>query len=102
MGGKDRRSLLMKMGYSIFNKVRIRIAEDNSWTCAYCFKTVYLKPARPEDLATIDHRIPVSRGGSWKRRNLTCACRFCNEEKGEMTDHEYRLYLFLIGRLRRC
>src|SRR5882757_5881022 len=102
MGGKhkDRRSILIRMGYPIFFKVRNRIAEDNSWRCSYCFIKVELKPSESEAsrLATIDHKIPLSRGGLWKRYNLTCACRGCNEDKGEMTDTEYRYYLFLMGR----
>lgn len=95
---KDRRSLLMKMGYSIYNKVRTRLADDHNWRCEYCEGPVFLIPHNSEDLATIDHKIPLSRGGGWKRYNLTCACRSCNEEKTNMTDDEYRFYLHLIGR----
>lgn len=95
---KDRRSLLMKMGYSIYNKVRTRLADDNNWRCSYCEIPVYLVPHYKEELATIDHRMPLSRGGVWKRYNLTCACRGCNEEKDSMTDDEYRFYKHLIGK----
>jgi 5-methylcytosine-specific restriction endonuclease McrA len=94
---KDRRSLLLKMGYSIYDKVRIRIADDRQWRCEYCDCPVFKVPDDSRDLATIDHRIPLSRGGVWKRYNLTCACRGCNEEKGSMTDDEYRFYRYLIG-----
>jgi 5-methylcytosine-specific restriction endonuclease McrA len=97
--GRDRRSLLMKMGYSIFSKVRNRIASDHDWKCFYCDSPVHLIPDSPEYLATIDHKIPLARGGEWKRYNLTCACRGCNEEKDNMTDVEYRFYLHLIGKL---
>src|SRR5258708_92402 len=76
---KDRRSLLMKMGYSIYDKVRRRLAQDNKWRCHYCHNPVYLIPYSSGDLATIDHKTPLGRGGNWKRYNLTCACRGCNE-----------------------
>lgn len=93
---KDRRSLLMKMGYSIYDRVRQKLAEDNAWHCYYCHEKVFLVPNDKEDLATIDHRVPLSRGGVWKRYNLTCACRGCNEDKDNMTDEEYRFYRHLI------
>jgi 5-methylcytosine-specific restriction endonuclease McrA len=95
---KDRRSLLMKMGYSIYSKVRMRLAEDNGWCCEYCNERVFLVPPIKEKLATIDHKVPLSRGGVWKRYNLTCSCRGCNEDKGDMTDNEYRYYLYLVRR----
>lgn len=94
-GGRKhvRRTLLMQMGYSVYDKVRRRIAEDNNWRCFYCDGPVFLVPADSRDLATIDHRVPLARGGSWKRFNLICACRGCNEDKDNMTENEYRLYL---------
>lgn len=89
----------MQMGYTIYDRVRTRIAEDNNWYCAYCYsqvtKTPYLNSSGL--LATIDHKFPLSRGGSWKRYNLTCCCRECNEEKDDMTDQEYRLYRHMCG-----
>lgn len=36
----------------------------------------------PEDLATIDHVIPLSKGGSNHVSNLVWSCRKCNEAKG--------------------
>lgn len=95
---RDRRHLLMKMGYSVYHKVRGRIAQDSNWKCDYCGSPVALVPDDPGKLATIDHRIPGSRGGTWKKYNLACACKQCNEEKCNMTDEEYRYYLILIGR----
>lgn len=32
--------------------------------------------------ATVDHVVPLSRGGSNGKRNKVFACRTCNEEKG--------------------
>lgn len=84
------RNLLIKMGWFVFDKVRRRIAQDCNWLCAYC-GTKVIAGARfsGQQLATIDHKIPLSRGGTWKRYNLTCACRGCNEAKGSMTAEEF-------------
>src|SRR4051812_26051509 len=97
---KDKRSLLMKMGYSVYDKVRCRLAKDHDWLCGYCGDTVVLRTEcqSGKNLATIEHKIPLSRGGGWKRFNLGCACRGCSNEKGNMTQEEYRFYLHFIGR----
>lgn len=79
----------MEMGYSIFSRVRDRIAEDCGWRCSYCGTEVSIKMGSGEKLATIDHKVPLSRGGTWKRYNLTCACHGCNQEKGDKTVEEF-------------
>jgi len=47
--------------------------ERDGYTCAYCGST--------EDL-TIDHIVPLSRGGAHSFDNLTVACGTCNNSKG--------------------
>lgn len=42
---------------------------------------------------TIDHKIPISRGGKYLMNNQVWACRHCNEEKGSRTHKEYLAYL---------
>lgn len=63
--------------------------------CHYCGGKVSrdVDESHP-DRATLDHRIPRSRGGSNARANIVLACRGCNERKGNMTDQEF-LGLFL-------
>lgn len=48
--------------------------------CTYCGSTTTL---------TIDHRVPLVRGGSNTLDNLTLACRPCNSRKGTRTDVEF-------------
>ena len=49
--------------------------------CEYCScQTTRVKDTPTE--MTIDHIVPVSRGGSDEVGNLRLACRRCNEEKG--------------------
>lgn len=49
--------------------------------CIYCGSSENLE---------IEHRIPVSRGGTNMLANLAPACRSCNASKRDMTETEYR------------
>lgn len=46
----------------------------------------------------VDHIVPVSRGGSRRRSNLTPACEKCNDEKGDVTPVEWRAWRIAHGR----
>jgi 5-methylcytosine-specific restriction endonuclease McrA len=61
----------------------IMVRDD--YTCQYCHK-------RGGKL-TIDHKLPVSRGGKDHGKNLCVACHTCNCRKGTKTTTEYREYL---------
>jgi 5-methylcytosine-specific restriction endonuclease McrA len=41
----------------------------------------------------VDHRVPLSRGGSNLIENILPACRRCNAEKHQMTEEEFRARL---------
>ena len=51
-------------------------------TCRYCGKKF-----PPEEL-TLDHIVPVARGGRSTRGNLVVCCRACNQEKKYLTPAE--------------
>lgn len=53
--------------------------------CGYCGCKVYARTHRNRDLdkATVDHKIPRSRGGTDAWSNLVLACLECNEGKGD-------------------
>lgn len=73
-------------GHSLkFNRENLYLRDRN--TCQYCQK-VY---ARRE--LTLDHVIPVSRGGENSWENLVAACRPCNQKKGNLTPSEARMPL---------
>lgn len=49
--------------------------------CRYCRKTC--------GKLTMDHKIPVSRGGHHTASNITAACGKCNSSKGAKTEKEF-------------
>ncbi|KAK9079206.1 hypothetical protein SSX86_000876 [Deinandra increscens subsp. villosa] len=58
-------------------------ARDN-FSCQYCSSTANL---------TIDHVLPMSRGGEWEWENLVTACLSCNSKKGQKTPEEANMKL---------
>lgn len=64
---------------------------EQSGLCFWCYEIM------PLGKHTIDHLIPLSRGGSNWPSNLVCACHSCNSQKGAKTPDEYRKYLEELG-----
>lgn len=58
----------------------------------YCF---YCKRRLNRFTRTIDHLVPLARGGLNRIYNRVYCCKECNNDKGDMTLKEYRLYLKL-------
>ncbi|XP_010414875.1 PREDICTED: uncharacterized protein LOC104700959 isoform X1 [Camelina sativa] len=59
----------------------------DDYTCQYC--------SSRENL-TIDHVIPISRGGEWTWQNLVTACSRCNSRKGQKTVEEAQMKLLKV------
>jgi len=57
--------------------------EYYGWRCAYC--------KRNDVPITIDHRIPISRGGTHWPSNLVPACRKCNSRKMNKKPNEWKV-----------
>jgi len=55
--------------------LRRLLFERDGWKCQYCGELV------TEQTATLDHRIPVSKGGDDSEGNLATACLMCNSLK---------------------
>jgi len=62
--------------------VTIRKLGGHCWYCG-------IKPLIETDL-TVDHAVPLSRGGSNADWNLLPACVYCNRLKDARTIHEFR------------
>lgn len=61
--------------------------------CVYCDRPMYrpeIGRARRPLSSTLEHRTPVSRGGTNTWSNLALACRDCNGLKGDLTEAEFK------------
>jgi 5-methylcytosine-specific restriction endonuclease McrA len=65
-----------------YSKKNVMIRDKN--VCGYCGSATNL---------TIDHIIPVSRGGKTNFENCVTACRSCNNRKGSRTPNEAGMFL---------
>lgn len=57
---------------------------ENMITCHYCGKLI------DGESPHLEHKTPISRGGSNHRTNLAIACASCNLKKGRKTEAEFR------------
>ena len=64
--------------------------KKSSGVCHYCGRRF-----TPAEL-TMDHLIPLSRGGRSERHNIVPACKECNNKKKHMLASEWQEYLDLI------
>lgn len=63
------------------------IATSQGWRCFYCNRNM-TRQQGPRML-TMDHKLPVSRGGKTSRANLVAACLCCNQAKGQFTIEDF-------------
>lgn len=62
----------------------IEIYERDNWTCQLCGKRVNRKLISPHPMsATIDHIIPLAKGGTHEPKNAQLAHRICNCKKSD-------------------
>ena len=74
-------------------RLRAQKLKDSSWwqqqlsrgVCYYCGKRYV------EGDLTMDHRVPLARGGVSSRSNIVCCCKSCNTQKGVRTAAEFAL-----------
>jgi 5-methylcytosine-specific restriction endonuclease McrA len=58
--------------------------------CPYCYTVI-----TPRNFS-MDHRVPLSRGGLHDIANVTICCKACNTAKGQLTDQEYAKLLHFL------
>lgn len=56
---------------------KVQVWKRDNYVCYYCGKRNLQRP-------TIDHVVPVSKGGSSEFFNLVTACYSCNNAKGDL------------------
>jgi 5-methylcytosine-specific restriction endonuclease McrA len=80
-------------------RAKARELRDSQWwkrrlstgVCYYCRRTVGHKAL------TMDHIVPLGRGGTSSRGNVAPACKECNNRKKAMLPIEWREYLDRLG-----
>lgn len=77
---RDRQALAPTDGTITIEAV---LALKASWTgvCPFC---------RKKGVPTLDHIIPLARGGAHSLRNIQLMCRSCNSSKGSKTMKEWK------------
>lgn len=86
----ERPSVIRLVNYVKRPRPKVRFTRHNVFkrdlhVCQYC-------GTRPKEL-TIDHVIPLSRGGADSWTNVVACCRKCNHKKGARTPDEARMTL---------
>ncbi len=72
------RQFEMKANYPVAS-----LLSDQGHRCYYCGLLLHMSNA------TIDHMVPLSRGGLSDRENLCASCSPCNSFKASMTSEEF-------------
>lgn len=84
-----RRRQRLKRGQGVSSEQIRQLWEKQNGHCAYCGKPMVLggNPHSP-DYCTIDHIVPLSRGGLHDISNIVLACRACNMKKSDRLPEE--------------
>ncbi len=61
--------------------IKKQLLEQYGYFCTYCHK--------PYCILTLDHIVPLSKGGDNKKRNCALACINCNRDKGALRASEW-------------
>lgn len=85
-----RLSAYLRVPFKKIELSRKNILRRDGFRCVYCGNT-------PPPL-TVDHIIPRSRGGADTWENLACACKQCNNRKGNRTPEEANMRLLIRPR----
>lgn len=76
--------------YNLYKKdaYRVTLADiQNLYSAENCY---YCKKNLTEGEKTVDHKLPVSKGGTNEMNNLVICCQTCNSKKSNQTAEEYR------------
>ncbi len=65
----------------------------NKGVCHYCGRGV-----TPKDL-TMDHIVPIARGGKSTKGNVVAACKECNNAKKQLLPMEWEQHLARLSRI---
>lgn len=60
-----------------------RLSKQYRWKCSYCGRDLY------PQTATVDHVVPLSKGGTNDYENLRLSCARCNRDKGSSEPEQF-------------
>ena len=91
---KHERHRARKKSAPMIEKIdRQTVFERDKWTCQICHKRVPRKTKNIKLRATLDHIVPLSKGGSHTYANVVLAHHICNSSKGNRAiPQQMRLY----------
>jgi hypothetical protein len=69
------RGLIQTRGYKLRKPIRKLILKRDNYICHYCSKGLVGTDS------TVDHKVPMSKGGTHDHSNLVASCRRCNSRK---------------------
>lgn len=71
---------------------------NNNGKCEYCSTILKSKDKFPYlDVISIDHKVPLSRGGTTKQSNMAVVCMRCNLVKGTLDSDTYIKLLNILN-----
>lgn len=91
---KDARKLARRLRENKIKKDSIRhgyinpdyVYERDHWICGICGKKIVKAKTSPHPLSpSIDHIIPLSKGGSHTKENVRAAHHYCNSKRGNLS-----------------
>lgn len=91
--GKLKRRARLR-GVAVEHISPLAIFKRDRWICQLCHQPTPQRligtrsPRRP----TIDHILPISKGGAHTHRNVQCACSDCNSRKSARIKGQFRLF----------
>lgn len=72
---------------------KTKVKKKNKGICKYCGCNNPL-------MMTVDHRVPLVRGGADSEENMDCVCFICNYIKGPLNEAEFKKYFKALKNLR--
>lgn len=83
----------MTISRTLTKAEKISVKKKYNYICEFCKCENIL-------IMTVDHLVPLDRGGTDDIDNLVCACFVCNQLKGNMLPAEFKGYLKALKTLK--
>lgn len=76
-------------------KQKARLLRKTAWWKTKCARGIcyYCERKFPPNELTMDHIIPVSKGGQSLKNNIVTACKECNNKKKHQMTYEWEDYM---------